>query len=197
MTTDTSWLDDDIRAPAPTPTAKIMQRGAQDGKDRVWWCDGTHVWFRRKSSNPSTLERHNRFVADGDYEYVRTDDDVELYRLREQSRFAIKPTRAIDLDTMNLYDVKRLAAKAAVRRDWQQFQDIVTYVRSKLNMNVGDNTELRWTQTWADMVFGDLYADLIAMVQKRLGPTPQEINVELAALMKRKGGGAGRIITVG
>ena len=195
-TVDTSWLDD-VRAPAPTPTAKIMQQGESGGKDRIWWCDGTHVWFRRKKSNPATLQRHNRFVADGDYAYIRTDDDVELYKLREQSVFAIKKTRTIDLNTMNLYDVKRLAAKAACRRDWQQFLDIVGYLRSGLNANVGEHTDLKWTQAWADMKFGDLYEDLLAMVAKRLGPSPQEINVEVAALMQRKGGGAGRIITLG
>lgn len=190
------WLDDDVTV-VPTPTAPIMRQGAQDGKDRVWWCDGTHIWFRRKASNPATLERHNRFVADGDYAYIRTDDDVELYKLREQSIFAIKKTRTVDLNAMSFYDVKRLAAQLAVKREWQSFADIVAHLRSMLNANVGDHTEARWTQTWADMNFGDMYENLIAMIAIRNGPSPQEINMELAALARRKGGGIGKVITIG
>lgn len=193
---DTSWLDA-VETPAPTATAEIMRQGAQEGKDRIWWCDGEHVWFRRRKSNPATVARHNRFIADGDYEYIRTDDDVELYKLREQSIFAVKKTRTVDLDALDFYNVKRLAAKAAVKREWQTFSDIVAYIRSKLNQNVGENTDARWTQQWADMVFGDHYENLIAMIAQRHGPSPQEINIELAALLKRKGGGKGRIITVG
>lgn len=198
---DFSWMD----APTPTegvsvtptPTAPIMQRGAQDGKDRIWWCDGEHVWFRRGKSNPATLQRHNRFVADGDYEYIRTDDDVELYKLREQSRFAIKQKKTINLAEFDFWNVQRLAAKAACKRDWQQFADIVAYLRDCLNQNVGENTELRWTQQWADMKFAEVYEYLMSMVRIRLGPSPQEINHELAALSSRKGVARGRIVTVG
>jgi hypothetical protein len=193
---DTSWLDD-VRAPAPTPTAEIMREGAQEGKDRVWWCDGKHVWFRRVKSNPATLQRHNRFVADGDYEYIRTDDDVELYRLKEQSIFAIKAPQTIDLSKLSFYDVKRMACKAAMKDDWQAFEDIVAYIRSVLQRNVGDKTAARWTQTWCDMVFGDHYADLCHMVEKRNGPSPQRINMELARLASKRGDNSGRIITLG
>jgi hypothetical protein len=56
---DTSWLDDPldtISAPAPTPTAKIMQRGAQEGKDRIWWGDGAHDTKQAGAILPESLE---------------------------------------------------------------------------------------------------------------------------------------------
>lgn len=197
---DFSWIDapePDVRVAAPTPTAPIMNRGAQDGKDRVWWCDGEHIWFRRRAANPATLGRHNRFVAKGDYKYIRTDDDVELYALEEQSPFAIKQKKTINLDEFDFWNVQRMAAKAACKHDWQQFLDIVAYIRDKLNQNVGEKTELRWTQTWADMKFAEVYEYLMEMIAKRNGPSAQQINVEVAALRMRKGVQPGRIITVG
>jgi hypothetical protein len=190
-----AWLDDVSAVQTPiTPTADRMRQGALDGKDRVWWCDGEHVWFRRKKSNPATLERHNRFVSAGDYQYIATHDDVECYRLREQSIFAIKKPKTVDLAQFNDYDVKRLAAKAAMKHDWQVFADIVAYIRDKLNRNVRADG---WTQQWADMQFADVYSDLIEMVLRRNGPGPVEINNALARLHRNSAANTGRIITVG
>jgi hypothetical protein len=192
-----AWLDatpePDVRV-AMAPNADRMRQGALDGKDRVWWCDGKHVWFRRSKSNPATLQRHNRFVADGDYQYIATHDDVECYQLREQSIFAIKKTKTVDLSTFSDYEVKRLAAKAALKHDWQVFSDVVTYIRDRLNQNVRDGG---WTQQWANIKFGDSYADLVEMVLRRNGPGPGEINAALARLQRNSGSATGRIITVG
>jgi hypothetical protein len=196
MTQDTSaWLDDEPTVSAPmSPTAERMRQGALDGKDRVWWCDGKHVWFRRSKSNPATLERHNRFVSDGDYQFIATHDDVECYALREQSIFAIKKPRTVDLSIMSDYDVKRMAAKAALKYDWQTFSDIVVYLRDKMNRNVRQGG---WTQQWADIQFADLYEDLVEMVLRRNGPNGQQINMELARLHRNSGKNTGRIITLG
>ena len=51
------------------------------GKKKIWASDGAFVWFRRKLANPATLERHNRFLATGEYKHVGTQDDVEIYEL--------------------------------------------------------------------------------------------------------------------
>lgn len=197
--TNTSWLDDSepVVATPRTPDADIMRRGAAEGKDRVWWCNGEFVWFRRKKSNPATLERHNAFIAKGDYEYLGTSDDVECYKVRPQSPFSMKKREVVNLDELDFYNVKRLAAQAACQADWETFRDIVAYIRSSINSNVGDNTELRWTQNFADMVFGDQYQHLIQMIAIRHGPNPAAINVALARLAAAKGENKGRIITLG
>ncbi len=194
-----AWLDaePDVRPSTHSPTTDVMRQGALEGKDRVWWCDGEHIWFRRRKANPATLERHNRFVSQGDYQFVATHDDVECYKLREQSIFAIKQPKTIDLNTLDFYNVKRLACKAAMKGDWQQFQDIAVYMRDRLNQNVGPNTATKWTQQWADMNFADHYESLIEMVARRNGPSPQQINIELARLMRGKPAATGRVITLG
>lgn len=192
---DFAWMDEPVVTTPITPNAPIMQEGAQLGKDRIWFCDGEHIWFRRNKSNPATLERHNRFVAAGDYVHIGTNDDVECYAVREQSQFAIKPasaaTRVIDLETLSLYDVRRQAAMAAVRRDWQTFQDILSFLRFKINAQCGEHA------TQANLMYGEQFEAIMASIAQRLGPSLGEISRELTALAARKNGGKGKIITLG
>jgi hypothetical protein len=179
---------------------EIMQAGAKLGKDRVWFSDGEYIWFRRKKANPATLERHNRFTASGDYKHIGTSDDVEVYKLNDSSAFKIKTPRAprvFDLEAADWYNVRRQAALAACRRDFKTFRDIVAFMRERLNRNVGDNTESRWTQGFCDLQWADTYTALMNSVKMRGGPSPQEINMELQKLRVSEGTSVGRVITLG
>lgn len=208
-----AWLDAPVDAPIEhsvhTPNVgsvpgEIMQAGAKLGEDRVWFTDGAFIWFRRKKANPATLERHNRFTANGDYKHIGTSDDVEVYQLNETSPFKIKPPdrvggqpRVLDLEQLDWYNVRRQAAKAAVRRDWQTFSDILAFMREALNRNVGNDTQAKWTQGFCDLMFAETYQALMNSIKMRGGPTAVEINAALNSLRLKSGAAVGRLITIG
>lgn len=205
-----SWLDDaPIEMTAHVPNREkafdeVMRQAAQLGKDRVWFTDGDYIAFRRKKANPATLERHNRFTANGDYEHIGTSDDVEIYKLNASSPFKIKPPdrtgaqpHIIDLAQLDWYNVRRQAAKAACRRDWKTFRDIVAFMRESLNRNVGQDTAARWTQGFCDTIWSETYQALMLAIKMRQGPSPAEINKALNDLRMQDGTAVGRIITIG
>lgn len=190
---DGAWLDAP-RVAAPVtglaPRAEIMRDGGQKGVDRIWWTDGEYVWFRRKKANPETLKRHNAFCATGDYRHVETQGDVEIYQLQPQSPFAVK--KSIDIGSMDMYNVRRQAVKAACKRDWKAFRDIMTFLRERVNARHGANV------AGAEMEYADLYIAVMAAIDMRHGPSAQEISQELLNLAgagKRFGGS--KIITFG
>ncbi len=171
----------------------IMREGGQEGKDRIWWTDGEYLWFRRSKSNPATLERHNKFTEDGDYQFVETQGDVEIYQLRPQSSFKSEAVagRQIDIAQMNNYNVRRQAALAACRRDWQAFHDIMTFLRERINAVHREN------QAGAEMYYAEAYMAVMASIQQRVGPSPNEINRELRALMGKDPISRRRMISIG
>lgn len=193
------WLEisgnPDIRPgaklPGETRRAEVVQAGAMPGgRDRVWFTDGEYIWFRRAKSNPATLRRHDGFTADGDYEYIETQDDVEIYKLKPQSRFKAKASpKLLDLGDLDFYNVKRQAALAAVRRDFKTFHEIVSWIREMFMA--------QYHAGHADMLYAECYASLMAMIEQRLGPSPGEINRELMKLMAGSGQARGKIITIG
>lgn len=200
---DFDWLDlgDDAarietaRVPNETNRAQIMQAGAMLGKDRVWFTDGDYIWFRRKKANPATLQRHNRFTAAGDYEHIGTHDDVEVYKLKPQSVFATK--RELNISELDDYNIRRQAAIAAVKRQWETFQDIMSYLRERVNARYQDPQRPGAPTPFAEQIYAELYAGIMHSIAMRHGPSPQEINRELMALAARKGQTQKRIITLG
>lgn len=173
--------------------AKVMRPGGQDGKDRIWWCDGEYVWFRRNKANPATLERHNNFVADGDYIHVETQNDIEIWQLRPQSMFHSKKGprgKQLDISKLNMYDLRRQAALAACRRDWVSFRDIMSYLKERVLARHLGNTNA------GDQEYAEQYLAVIQSIVQRDGPSAGEINRELMSLMQ-KGGSRERIITLG
>jgi hypothetical protein len=192
------WLDTGtVRAAKLLPMAPIMRQGAFEGHNRKWYTDGAHVWFRRKEANPETIARHNRFMADGDYEYLGTDDDVEIYALREQSRFRVAGanTRVVDLDQlwrMGAWQVYRLAAKSAVARKWDNFVDICGFVREQIRAKHGQAV------AQSDLEYADFTSFLAASIAQRLGPSWGEVEREIGAVMaRRRMNVKGRVITLG
>lgn len=163
------------------------------GEDKAWFCDGEFIWLRRAKANPATLERHDRFVANGDYKHVETQDGVEVWELQESSPF--KSTRGkgreINISQMDNYNVRRQAALAACRYDWEAFRDIMSYLRDRIRGNYGAH------QAQAELVYTETYMAVMAAIAMRNGPSPGMINNELLALEARKGEQRDKIITVG
>ena len=194
MTEEFAWLD--VRPAVHSGLenrADIMRPNAQDGKDRIWWTDGEYLWFRRSKSNPATLQRHNKFTEDGDYQYIETQGDVEIYQLRPQSQFKSEKVagKQIDIARMSNYDIRRQAALAAVRRDWQAFHDIMTFLRERINAVHGANL------AGAEMYYAEAYMAVMASIQQRAGPSANEINKELRALMGKDPISRRRMISIG
>lgn len=187
-----SWLDGNFTG--LEQRADIMRTGSQDGKDRVWWCDGEYVWFRRAKSNPATLERHNRFVQDGDYQHVETQGDVEVWQLRPQSIFHSKDGprgKTIDISRMNDYNLRRQAALAACRRDFEAFRDVMSFLRERMQAIHALNPN------GAETAYAEQYLAVMASIEQRDGPSAGEINRELHSLKLRAGEGRERLISIG
>lgn len=190
MSTDEfAWLD--IQPGAVGVGQKRIARVKDHplGDDKAWFCDGEYIWLRRAKANPATLERHERFVANGDYVHVETQDGVEVWELQESSPFKSKKT--INLTEMDNYNVRRQAALAACRRDWQNFVDIMTYARERISANFGAH------HAQAELVYTETYMAVMAAIAMRNGPSPQEVNNEVMALMQRKQVHKDKIITIG
>lgn len=192
-----AWLDTGDVSLTRLPFHPVMVKGAFEGRNRKWLTDGEHIWFRRKEANPETVARHNRFMEAGDYEYLGTDDDVEIYRLRDQSRFKIAGanTKVVDLDklwSMGAYQVYRLAAVAACKRNWDNFVDICGFVRERMREKHGANVAM------SDLEYADFTQWLAASIIQRLGPSWGEVEREVGVIAaKRRMNVKGRVITLG
>jgi hypothetical protein len=174
---DMSWLE--VSTTVLEQRADIMRDGGQNGVDRVWWTDGEYVWFRRSKSNPETLKRHNEFCRTGDYKHVETQGDVEIYQLQPKSPFAVK--KSVDIGQMDTYNVRRQAVKAACRRDWKAFRDVMTFLRERINATYVSPNKPGVTPL-ADNIFAEQYIAVLTAIEMRHGPSPDEINRELMNL---------------
>lgn len=174
--------------------APRMRLGEHKDTDRVWYSDGHYVWFRRAEANPATLERHKRFLAAGDYKHIETQDGVEIYELQDSSQFKKKPQQ-IDIAGLNTYNVRRQAVLAACRRDWKAFRDIMSYLRERIVSYYFD-PEHPGANNFAETMYAEQYMAVMASIDMRHGPSPQEINKELHALAGGKPNKQ-KLITIG
>lgn len=163
--------------------AANMAKGV-NGKSRVWGCDGDYVWFRRKLANPATLERHQKYLERGEYKHAFTTDDVEVYVLQTGSPFRRK--EAQNLAELDHYNLKRAAARAAVKRDW------VTYVDALEEM--AGRVKAHWPSNQQKLVWDETLADLENMIQRRGGPTLIECDREVRNVRTKQGFGRDRRI---
>lgn len=198
LPSESDWLDTgDVRSSKILPSHEIMRKGAFEGRNRKWFTDGAHIWFRRKEANPETVARHNRFMSAGDYEYLGTDDDVEVYALRDQSRFKVAGanTKIVDMDklwSMGAYQVYRLAAISACKRKWDNFVDICGFIRERIREKHGAAV------AQSDLEYADFVEWMYASITLRLGPSRGEIEREVGVIAaKRRMNVKGRIITLG
>lgn len=184
------WLPgDDARIETPAKITNEKKRAANmargvNGKSRVWGCDGEYVWFRRRLANPATLERHNGYLERGEYKHVFTTDDVEVYILQKGSPFQRKePQNLAELDHYNL---RRAAARAAVKRDW------VTYVDALEEM--AGRIKGQWPSNMQQVAWNETLDDLELMIARRLGPSRAECDREVSRVRKEQGFGRERRI---
>jgi hypothetical protein len=161
------------------------------GRKRIWACDGEYVFFRRKScTDPSRPElvhqgivRHERFLANGDYTYIETQDDVEICRVNEQSTFFRK---GVYLGEMSEGGVRQAVVLAACMRDWPLYVDCLTELASKVKGKFHDaHGTLRWNEHLAYITH---------LIHLRRGPSPAECSRGMQEVRKARGEGQGRII---
>lgn len=174
------WLDlptieSGVKLPGEKQRAKRMQHGL--GKKKIWASDGSFVWFRRKLANPATLERHNRFLATGEYKHVGTQDDVEIYELMPSSPF--KRAETINFSELKFYDARRQTIRAAVRRDWATFIDGLEHLAGGIKGS--------YDPAMAKTVYNDLLSYVFVQIAMRGGPAQAEVDREVQALRKRRG----------
>jgi hypothetical protein len=174
------WLDlptieSGVKLPGEKQRAKRMQHGL--GKKKIWASDGSFVWFRRKLANPATLERHNRFLATGEYKHVGTQDDVEIYELMPASPF--KRAETINFSELKFYDARRQTIRAAVRRDWATFIDGLEHLAGGIKGS--------YDPAMAKTVYNDLLSYVFVQIAMRGGPAQAEVDREVQALRKRRG----------
>lgn len=206
--TDTDWLDIETpkrkrgrpRKVAVEPGAKLPFENKRahamvkklSGTSRMWLSDGEYVYFRPTRvvdgvktvvANPTTLQRHNRFLSEGQYTHVETQDDVEIYRINEGSAFARK---GVYLGELKDSDVRRAVALAACSRDWGLYVDCLEEMAGRIKG--------RYDPGMAKQVYDDQLAYIANLISMRGGPTAGECAAGLSTVRTRRGVGTGKLI---
>jgi hypothetical protein len=169
--------------------------GSVQGKKRIWACDGEYVFFRRKSCGAdadgrdrngdihAAITRHNRFLANGDYTYVETQDDVEICRVNPQSALYRKGRYLGELDDAAL---RRGIALAACKRDWTLYVDMLTEVSGRIKSKVHPSM--------AAVIYNEMLEYVNILIAQRWGPSPAECAQGLQSVRQRRGEGSGQMI---
>lgn len=189
MKNDASWLE----LPSVTSSVKLTNEQSRFpslvkrlvGKSRVWVCDGEYLGFRRKKANPATLARHEAFIRAGDYKYLTTHDDVEVYQLQSSSAFK-RPQR--DLMALDVYNLRRETVLAACRRDWGTFIDGLTELSTRIKS--------RYHDAFATTVYQENLQAVFLAINMRGGPSQAEVDREVRALRQRRGDNVSRLLVL-
>ena len=180
------------KLPQERGRAKAMQRKLF-GKDRIWSCDGEYVYFRPTRmiggvktvvANPTTYERHKRFLAEGQYTHVETQDDVEIYKVSPDSPFARK---GLYLGELSDADVRRQVVRMACQRDWVAYTDCLEELFGRLK-NRG------YDANFGAAVREDYLKYIEIQIAMRGGPAPEECASGLTRVRKNRGDSQGRMI---
>lgn len=213
-TPDTSWLDGTTPAGddwLDAPTVRVESSGKAKkergrfqsmakklvGRSRVWACDGEYVAFRRKMSNPATLQRHEQFLKTGDYKHIGTYDDVEVYELQASSPFK---REVVDFTEMvpdrnrkgsyqlkwNFSMVRRYAVLAACRRDFGLFVDALQELAGRLKGT--------YHEAQANMMYQDELVWIFHLINLRGGPGQVEIDHGVQSVRQRRGEDRNRVL---
>lgn len=172
---------------------------AVKGKKRIWACDGEFVYFRRKSclgadgqtdgsgNVHAAILRHNRFLANGDYTHVETQDDVEICKVNPQSALYRK---GVYLGQMSNGMVQRQIVLAACKRDWVTYTDALAEFAGRIKgaWQHAAQSEAAWR---------DVLEYLDVQISLRGGPSPKECGNQLALVRQKRGEGSGRLIMLG
>jgi hypothetical protein len=174
------------------PKRALSMRKRMDGSGRMWACDGEYVFFRPTRvingvkttvANPTTLLRHQRFLNEGQYTHVETQDDLEIYRVNESSPFARK---GMFLGELKEHDVRRQVVLAACKRDWTLYTDCLEELAGRIKGQYDSGS--------ASLVFGERLEYIGQLIAMRGGPTAGECSAGLANVRAKRGVGSGRVI---
>jgi hypothetical protein len=135
-------------------------------------------------ANPTTYERHKRFIAEGHYTHIETQDDVEVYKVNANSPFARK---GMYLGEMSDRQVRMAVCKAACKRDWIEYTDCLEELFGRLKNRGYDSNYLATVRS-------DYLAYIAILIGQMGGPTPQECAAGLANVRNRRGESKGRVI---
>lgn len=198
---DDGWLDlgDVEKFEAGTKIPLEHKRGLSmakklTGVSRMWACDGEYVYYRptrvingvkTKVANPTTEQRHQNFLDAGQYTYVGTQDDVEIYKLDESSPFYRRP---VYLGELSDSDVRRQVALAACKRDWPLYVDCLEELAGRIKG--------RYDSAFASQVYGDQLQYISNLIRMRGGPSEAECAAGLADVRRKRGHGTGRVIVL-
>ena len=168
-----------------------------NGKKRIWACDGEYVFFRRPRDEDGkvardadgavhrSIPRHEKFIANGDYTYVETQDDVEICKVNPQSSFARK---GVYLGEMSDGGVRMAVVVAACIRDWPLYLDTLEEfarrIKERFHGAVG-------AQNWQDQL-----SYVQHLIDLRRGPSADECGQGMQRVRQARGQGSGRIITM-
>lgn len=163
-----------------------------NGTSRIWTCDGEYVYFRptrvvngvkTEVANPTTRERHNRFLRENQYVWVETQDDVEIYKLTETSIFARKGQY---LGEMKDSEVRRAVVMAACARDWTLYVDCLEELAGRIKG--------KYHPGQAQTIYQEQLSYIATLISMRGGPTDAECAAGLANVRQRRGVGSGKLI---
>jgi hypothetical protein len=171
------------------------------GDGRIWGCDGSYVFWRPKRmiegvftqvANPEAMERHQRFLQLGHYEYIETQDDVQIFRVTDASPFKRKFG---SLRGMSESTIKRAVIMAAVKREWTLYVDALEELAALLQSGIraadGQGYGALHANQWKEML---AYIEL--QIQMRGGPTSAECALNLSRIRADRNGGSGKRILV-
>lgn len=213
MDTQPDWLDIDPapaakpkrtrkRTPAIEPGTRLPFEGKRAksmakspfGKNRIWACDGEYVWFRPYRyvngekvlvANPTTFERHKQYLAQGHYVHVETQDDVEVYRVTDESPFK---RQGLYLGEIPDNLLPRMVAKAACRRDWVEYVDILEELAGRLKGQLGPAT--------GKVAYDERLQYISNLISMRGGPSPAECAAGLSMVRAKRGHGGRKVIVL-
>lgn len=170
------------------------------GEGRIWGCDGTYVFFRPKRmvdgvftqvANPEAMERHERFLRAGHYEYVETQDDVQIFRVTELSPFKRKFGSLLE---MSPGQIRRAIIMAAVKGEWTLYVDAL----EELAVRIKETVIFSDGQSGGQLAVNQ-YTEMLAYIEIQIamrgGPTAAQCGMHLAQVRAaRRGGGEKRIL---
>lgn len=166
-----------IRIERPRLEGGDNPRNPMKHAKRAYYCDGTHVYLRRKKANPGIIDRIAKQIKAGDLKHVRTDDGVETYAVDESSPLKRKHLSLQDMTPMQL---EQQIIQAACKRDWRLYYDAVSEMAYQYKNSLPANT--------ADLAYQSTMQYLHLRIGRRGGPNDAEINRELKNVRAQRSG---------
>lgn len=136
------------------------------------------------------MERHERFIRLGHYKYFATYDDVQVFKLTDESPFKRKFGSLFEMATGQ---VKRAVIMAAVKREWPLYVDALEELAVRIHSQPASDGQgsgvLHKTQ------YQEMLNYIEIQIAMRGGPTPAECSMNLSRIRaQRNGGGEKRIL---